>query len=74
MINGQVYHTFDIKRIVRLQKMIREFLERRRAVKNYMQICPPELGELDSENVKKMLGRYGPFRYMAEKDEGDMNF
>lgn len=59
---------------MRLQKRIRDFLQRKRAVEEYLAICPPELSELDTVNVKHMLARYGPFVYSSEVEEEDMQF
>ena len=52
MISGRFYHSGDIVKIVKLQRQIRSFLERHRAVVHYLSICPPELNEIDIANVK----------------------
>ena len=38
--------------LVKLQRRIRDFLDRKRAVRNYEIICPPELRQFETENVK----------------------
>jgi len=73
-MNGPQYSIDDIWKIVRLQKRVKDFLDRRRAVKFYCSICPPELTDLDTENVKIMLSRYGPFVYLSEEEELEMGF
>lgn len=68
-----MYHSEQILRVIRLQRRVRDFLERRRAVQRYMNICPPELSEQDTSNVKTMLRRYGPFTYWSKARELELN-
>ena len=42
-IGGNVYHSDQIIKIVRLQKRVRDFVLRRKAVKEYIAICPENL-------------------------------
>ena len=58
---------------MRLQKRVKEFVLRKRAVREYMDICPLELSEADTANVKQMLARYGPFVYSSVAEEEEMN-
>ena len=55
MISGLLFHSKDIYKIVKLQRTVKRFLLRRRAVENYLSICPPELNEIDIANVKVSL-------------------
>jgi hypothetical protein len=51
-LDNLTYHTSQMMLLVKLQRRIREFLDRKRAVRNYEIICPPELRGYDTENVK----------------------
>ena len=69
MIDGRHYDSNQIVQIVKLQRMIRNFLKRRRAVQFYLSICPPELKEEEIYHVKVMLMRHGPFEYKNPEEE-----
>mmetsp|Transcript_950 Transcript_950/g.1303 ORF Transcript_950/g.1303 Transcript_950/m.1303 type:complete len:171 (-) Transcript_950:809-1321(-) len=74
MISGQFYHSKDISLIVRLQKAVRRYRQRRDAVENYLTMLPEDLQKADILNVKRMLMRYGPFEYLSEERENLMGF
>ena len=52
MLDNKHYDSSSIFKIVRLQRRMRAWLARSKAVNNYAELCPDKLEKADTDNVK----------------------
>ena len=67
-IGNTMYHSDQIYKIIRLQKRVRQFVQRKRAIQQYLEACPTlaTSPEFQTDIVVEILGKYGPFVYSSE--------